>query len=325
MDVEVLSTPGGAKGELWRALLARAGLEADSAVEETALLWDGGTLTATASRQGGLLKCIAVAPERQGEGLLSAVLTPLRQGAFRAGIRHLFLYTKPENEALFIPLLFYSIARTSRVLLMEDRREGIRRFLEELPVQPVQPEDRVGAAVMNCDPFTIGHQHLIATAAAEVYIFVLSEDRGCFPAKDRIELVRRGTADLPNVHVLPTGPYLISQATFPTYFLKDRDRAGEVQCQIDIEIFLRYFVPRFAITCRYVGTEPLSPMTDQYNAALLASLPSRGVEVRLIPRLRRGDCPVSASAVRAALERKDLKTIQKLVPHSTFQYLRGQI
>ena len=319
MDVEVLSTPGGAKGELWRALLARAGLEADSAVEETALLWDGGTLTATASRQGGLLKCIAVAPERQGEGLLSAVLTPLRQGAFRAGIRHLFLYTKPENEALFIPLLFYSIARTSRVLLMEDRREGIRRFLEELPVQPVQPEDRVGAAVMNCDPFTIGHQHLIATAAAEcrqVYIFVLSEDRGCFPAKDRIELVRRGTADLPNVHVLPTGPYLISQATFPTYFLKDRDRAGEVQCQI---------VPRFAITCRYVGTEPLSPMTDQYNAALLASLPSRGVEVRLIPRLRRGDCPVSASAVRAALERKDLKTIQKLVPHSTFQYLRGQI
>ena len=57
MDVEVLSTPGGAKGELWRALLARAGLEADSAVEETALLWDGGTLTATASRQGGLLKC----------------------------------------------------------------------------------------------------------------------------------------------------------------------------------------------------------------------------------------------------------------------------
>ncbi len=328
MDVEVLSAPGGAKGELWRALLTRTGLEADSAVEETALLWDGGTLAATASRQGGLLKCIAVAPERQGEGLLSAVLTPLRQGAFRAGIRHLFLYTKPENEALFTPLLFYSIARTSRVLLMEDRREGIRRFLEELPVQPVQPEDRVGAAVMNCDPFTLGHQHLIATAAAEcrqVYIFVLSEDRGRFPAKDRIELVRRGTADLPNVHVLPTGPYLISQSTFPAYFLKDRDRAGEIQCQIDIEIFLRYFVPRFAITCRYVGTEPLSPMTDQYNAALFASLPSRGVEVRLIPRLRCGDCPVSASAVRAALERKDLKTIQKLVPHSTFQYLRGQI
>ena len=195
---------------------------------------------------------------------------------------------------------------------------------------PREPQlgDRVGAAVMNCDPFTLGHRHLIASAAAEcrqVYVFVLSEDRGRFPAKDRIELVRRGTADLPNVHVLPTGPYLISQATFPTYFLKDRDRAGEVQCQIDIEIFLRYFVPRFAITCRYVGTEPLSPMTDQYNAALLAALPGRGVEVRLIPRLRRGDRPVSASAVRAALERKDLTTIQELVPHSTFEYLMGQI
>ena len=66
-------------------------------------------------------------------------------------------------------------------------------------------------------------------------------------------------------------------------------------------------------------------MTDQYNAALLAALPGRGVEVRLIPRLRRGDRPVSASAVRAALERKDLTTIQELVPHSTFEYLMGQI
>ena len=59
MDVEVLSAPGGAKGELWRALLARVGLEADSAVEETALLWDGGTLAAAASRQGFREKTLA--------------------------------------------------------------------------------------------------------------------------------------------------------------------------------------------------------------------------------------------------------------------------
>ena len=66
----------------------------------------------------------------------------------------------------------------------------------------------MGAAVMNCDPFTLGHRYLIETAAREcdrVFVFVLSEDRGHFPAADRLELVRQGTADLKNVTVLPTG------------------------------------------------------------------------------------------------------------------------
>lgn len=328
MDLEVLSVPDGEKGKLWRGLLARVGLEADEAVEETALLWEGGALVAAASRQGEVLKCIAVSPDRQGEGLLPSVLTPLRQGAFQSGIRRLFLYTKPENEALFTPLLFYSVARTDRVLLMEDRRSGIRRFLEGLPAEPAAPGGgAVGAAVMNCDPFTAGHRHLISAAAAEcrqVYVFVLSEDRGHFSAADRFELVRRGTADISNVMVLPTGPYLISRATFPTYFLKNREQAEEAQCQLDIEIFLRYFVPHFAITRRYVGTEPLSPLTDRYNAALLSALPGRGVEVRLVPRLERRGVPVSASAVRAALAEGDWAAVRALVPRTTFDYLRGR-
>lgn len=324
MDIELLAPPRGERRALWRSFLARAGLEAEEAVEETVLLWDGGTLAATGSRRGNVLQCLAVAPERQGEGLLAQVLTPLRQSAFQRGFTHLFLYTKPANEHLFTPLLFYPVARTDQVLLMEDRRHGIRSFLDTLP-PPAEPGQTVGAAVMHCDPFTLGHRHLIGTAAAEcdrVVVFVLSEDRGHYGAADRLALVRRGTEDLRNVTVLPTGPYLISLATFPTYFLPDRERAGQVQCQLDIEIFTRHYVPRFRITRRYLGTEPLSPMTAQYNAALAAALPRRGVEVRLVPRLERGGVPVSASAVRAAAARGDWDTVKDLVPPVTFDYLR---
>ena len=255
MYIESVSVLRGAKKAAWAALLARCGLEQAQA-EHTVLVWDEDELIATGSRDGNILKCIAVDDTRQGEGLTATVLTNLRQEAFRAGLTHLFLYTKPRNEHLFTPLLFYPIARTAQVLLMEDASSGIRNFLSSLDA----PEGECGAIVMNADPFTLGHRYLVETAAKtcrNLLVFVLSEDRGHFPADVRLELVKRGTADLPNVTVLPTGPYLISSATFPTYFLKDRDQATDVQCMLDVEIFLRHFVPRFSITRRFVGTEPL--------------------------------------------------------------------
>ena len=152
-------------------------------------------------------------------------------------------------------------------------------------------------------------------------VFVLSEDKGHFPASVRMELVRRGTADLPNVTVLPTGPYLISSATFPTYFLKDRDRADEVHCMLDIEIFAKYFAPHFSIIRRFVGTEPLSALTARYNEVLKTELLRRGIPVEEIKRLEKNGVPVSASAVRAALERQDREQVRTLVPTTTFNYL----
>ena len=323
MDTELCYGLQGQKKRLWQDFLARAGLEADEGLHATVLVWEDGQIIATGSRQDHILKCIAVDDAHQGEGLTGTVLTQLRQDAFSRGFKHLFLYTKPKNKWMFSSLFFYPIAQTKDVLLMENREHGIRDFLEELPEPQVQ--GTIGAAVMNCNPFTKGHRYLIETAAKEcdhVYIFVLSEDKSEFSAVDRMNMVKLGTADLPNVTVLPTGPYLISSATFPTYFLKDREQAGTVQCLLDIDIFCKYYAPKFSITRRYVGTEPLSPMTNQYNQALLACLPEKGIQVRQIPRLEQEDLPVSASAVRAALAAGDMETLKKLVPETTYNYLK---
>lgn len=322
MDIELGLVPKGRKLEIWKAFLAKAGLEADLGVERTVLIWDEGELIATGSRQGNVLKCIAVDESRQGEGLTATVLTQLRQDAFGAGYRHLFLYTKPKNQFMFSSLFFYPVAQTQDVLLMEDKADGIRSFLDTLI--PVPCEGIVGAAVMNCNPFTLGHQHLIQTAASEcdrLYVFVLSEDKSQFSAADRLALVKAGTAHLPNVTVLPTGPYLISSATFPTYFLKDWEQAQTVQCLLDIEVFTRYFVPKFHITRRYVGTEPLSAMTDQYNRALMEHLPPRGIDLRLIPRLESDGAPISATHVRKLLGTGQADALAKLVPPTTLEYL----
>ena len=323
MDVELTSGLQGQKKRLWQEFLGRAGLEADEGLERTALVWEDGELIATGSRQGNLLKCIAVDDAHQGEGLTGTLLTHLRQDAFQAGHKHLFLYTKPKNKYMFSSLFFYPIAQTQDVLLMENKQGGIREFLNTLPEG--SQDGTVGAAVMNCNPFTRGHRYLIETAAKEcdrLYVFVLSEDKSFFSAADRMEMVKRGTAHIPNVTVLPTGPYLISSATFPTYFLKDRESAEQVHCLLDIEIFCKYYAPRYGITRRYVGTEPLSPMTGQYNEALMAHLPGRGIELRVIQRLTQEETPVSASGVRKALQEKNFDNFRQLVPETTYAYLR---
>ena len=237
MNIELVRRLDGRRLAQWKALLTEAGLALTEEPDVTALVFDDQQLVATGSRQQNVLKLIAVSESRQGEDLTSRVITALRGDALANGYRHLFIYTKPQNKYLFSSLFFYPVAQTSDVLLMEDRRGGMEEYLNNIPT--FDTAGKVGAIVMNANPFTLGHQYLVETAAEQcdkVYVFVLSEDRSEFSAQDRLNMVRLGLAHLSNVTVTETGPYLISSATFPTYFLKNRDSAYTVQCDLDIEI-----------------------------------------------------------------------------------------
>jgi len=323
MSVEIISRLYGRKLNMWNDFVKRAGLEPDGALDRTVLVWEGESIIATGSREGNILKLLAIDPSHRGEDLSATVITALRQDAFEAGHRHLFLYTKPENERIFSSLFFYTVAKTDKVLLMENKKDGISDFLDTLTVESAKGV--IGSAVMNCNPFTLGHKKLIELASSEcdrVYVFVLSEDKSRFSSKDRMEMVRLGTKHLSNVTVLPTGPYLISSATFPTYFLKDRDRATEIQCNLDIEIFARHFAPKFSINRRYVGTEPFSPLTERYNEALKKNLSLHGIELRELSRYECEGVPVSASAVRELIDKGQFSELEKLLPETTLMYLK---
>ena len=304
------------------AFLASAGLDYDPAIEYTVNLTEDDEIIATGSLSGNICKCIAVAPAHQGEGLTATVVTHLRQEAFRRGIRHLFLYTKPKNRAMFGDLSFFPVAETPDTLLMENIRDGAKDFVASLETRPC--DGTVGAIVANCNPFTLGHRYLVEQAAQAcdlLHLFILSEDRSRFPAADRLALAKAGTADLKNVIVHPTGDYLISAATFPTYFIKDKERVPQIRCDLDLEIFSNFFAPALGITRRFVGTEPLSPVTDAYNRRMQEILPQRGIAVTEIPRKELGGAPISASRVRELLDKGDLEGIRPLVPDSTYAYL----
>lgn len=312
----------------WRAFLRSHALEPGDDAQFTVILRDGEDIAAVGSRSGNILKYIAVSPEHRGEGLTAAVLTELRKNAFSAGERRLFLYTKPENRLMFEALRFYAVAETDSVLLLEDRRDGLKSFLASLP----RPErsGTVGAAVMNCNPFTLGHRYLIQRACEScdtLYVFVLSEDRSMFSAADRMELVRRGTADMDNVIVCPTGDYLISSATFPDYFLRERTGASQAQCALDCEIF-GIFARELGITVRFAGSEPESEITECYNRSMERLLPPLGVRFEEIPRLEGADGTViSAARVRALLRAGQPERLRSLLPETSYDYLieRGLI
>ncbi len=322
MYIECLSNLDTNKLNIWKSFLEEAGLTPDLSADKTVLIWEKDVLIAAGSRKDNLLKCIAVSESRQGENLTAKLITTLRQDAFSDGISHLFLYTKPENEDIFSSLFFYPVAKTDTVLLMENKKDGISKFLDSL--RKCDVSDNIGSIVMNCNPFTLGHQYLVETAAKEcdhLYVFLVSEDKSEFSYKDRLEIVLRGSNHLKNVTVLPTGPYLISSATFPDYFLKERDKLEEIHCLLDIEIFTKYYAPKFLITKRYLGTEPLSCATDLYNKALKQHLPAKGIEIKEIPRLELFASPVSASKVRKLIKEENFESVKALVPATTFDYL----
>ena len=318
MDIEIGSPLRPWRQKAAAEFLAREALDYDPAIPFTVNLLDDDKIVGTGSLDGNICKCIAIDPAYQGEGLTATIITQLRQEAFRQGLRHLFLYTKPKNRFMFEGLSFYRVAETADTLLMENVKGGVQQFVAKLE-QPEVP-GTVGAIVANCNPFTLGHRYLVEQAAAQVdtlHLFVLSEDKSFFPAADRMMLVKQGVADLKNVIVHPTGDYLISAATFPTYFLPNREAATEVQCLLDIAVFTQYFIPKFGITTRYVGTEPRSPMTGQYNKALKQYLP---IPVREVPRLEVNKEPVSASTVRATMK-ENPALLKNLVPDTTYDYL----
>ena len=212
-----------------------------------------------------------------------------------------------------IPPQFDS-AKTSVNAQLED-------FKQKLRAHKLQ----IGALVMNCNPFTLGHLHLVEYAAARVallYIFVVEEDKSEFPFADRFELVRQGVKNFRNVEVLPSGQFIISQQTFSGYFNKAELQDVPVDSSEDVEIFATEIAPTLGITIRFAGEEPTDSVTRQYNETMRRILPRHGIEFREIPRKTFGGEVISASTVRELLKRGDFDTIKNLVPETTFDYLR---
>lgn len=183
-------------------------------------------------------------------------------------------------------------------------------------------DECIGAIVMNCNPFTYGHKYLIEYALTKVdklYIFVVEEDRSFFTFKDRFEMVQQGTREYTNVKVVPSGEWVLSWKTLPLYFLKEERKTETADARTDLEIFARYIAPALGITRRFIGEEPLDPITRQYNLQMHKILEEFGVEVNEIMRKGYQGEPISASYVRKCMEEERWEELGNYLPESSYK------
>lgn len=299
------------------SLLAESGLRLEQEPDETVCIYEEDILIATGSRCGEVLQYIAVRSAFEGEGLSAAVVSRLTESALAKGIFPLFLFTKPGSASQFIAQGFTPLAETGRMVMLESSSHALTDWLSSLPRGA---GGHTGAIVAHLNPLTRGHLALITEAAGRcdtLHLFVLSDNGALFSAQERLEMAQEAVSALPNVLVHSGGRYLISAATFPAYFIQKQSDAALAQTELDATLFARRIAPALSITERFVGTEPFSPLTADYNDALRRILPRYGITLTELERFE----AISASQVRRHMAAGELNEALALTPKASHPYI----
>ncbi len=299
-------------------------------VDLTMILYNlNNEIIGTGSVRKKTLKFVAVSTKFRETTAFAQIVTFLTNKILE-NYKQCFVFTKPYTSRLFESIGFSHIATAEPLFsVLEFGYETIQNYQEYLKENKIKTKtDQIASIVVNCNPYTIGHQYLIEKAAAEnelVYLFVVSENLSVFPFELRWKMIKQGISHLNNVKMLSTGSYIVSGAIFPHYFLKQESTnlISEKQAEIDVKIFAKYIAPVLNIKRRYIGTENYCLTTSAYNNAMKEILPKKGVEVIEVKRIsaNNSDNFVSASKVRKAIKNNNLQSVIDFLPLVTRDFL----
>ncbi len=283
-----------------------------------------GEILAGAGTAGDIIKCVAVDSSERSSGLTVPLISWVISEAASRGLTALKVFTKPEYEPVFESLGFHTIAMAPLAVLMENGR-GLEDYCGYL--RSLRTPGPCGVAIINANPFTLGHKYLLDTAAARVdtlFVIPVGEEGQQFSYKERCRMI--SDAAPKGVRVLDASAYQISAATFPSYFIKDLSDVSETQMRLDLDLFGRHVAPALGVLVRFIGSEPEDALTAGYNALMRIVLPHYGVSVVEIPRLEEenGD-PVSASRVRKALNAGRFHAAAALTPPSSHPFMLANL
>ena len=287
-------------------------------------VFESGNLIATAARDRNIFKMICIRDSWQGGSLLGELVTELLISGASSEIENYFVFTRPDRRFSFQQLNFNPLVTCQKVCLLE-YGNGFQHYLKRN--HHLVREGQNGAVVVNCNPFTFGHQYLIEEAAAKVdhlYVFIVREDSSLFPFEVRFQLVKEGTRHLKNVSLLDTSDYAVSHVTFPSYFLKGEDNVQQLQMELDLLLFAKQIAPFFHINKRFIGTEPYCRTTRIYSETMHRVFALLDIETVQMDRKQSAGIEISAYRVREALKNEAFESLKKLVPTTTLDFLRTE-
>jgi [citrate (pro-3S)-lyase] ligase len=300
------------------------GLQVPLNMEYAYGFYHGSEIIACGALVGDMLQGIAVRPDYHQEGMAAKVVSQLMKKAIELGRENLYIITKPTEICSFISLGFKEVAIAQPfAALLEWGQEKIKDFRDNLKKIAQGKPQEAACIVMNANPFTLGHLHLIEVAAQSspwLYVLVVEEEKSLFPFKVRLDLIKKGTSGINNLTIVPGGKYVVSSLTFPSYFTREEDLA-KAHASLDLEIFIQHIAPSLKIKTRYVGQEPYCPVTSVYNQVMAELLPKNGLIMEEIPRLMVNNKIISASTVRQLIREDKFSELKDFLPESTYQYL----
>ncbi len=192
----------------------------------------------------------------------------------------------------------------------------------------VEKYNTIGAVVVKCNPFHLGHRYLIEEAKSKVdflIVFILEEEEFLFPFEERFQLIEEGIKDLDNILVVPNGDFILSSKTFPQFYSKADNRVVVLNAEYDAFVFAEYVAKVLHITHRFTGKNPKGKIEKVYYEAMRKILPQKGIIFEEIPRKEIEGEGVSSSKVRRRLKDQNYREAFSLLPYSTVRYLKEQL
>lgn len=310
--------------EIWN-YLQKHGVAYDNP-EASVVVRDQGKIIGTGSLDGKVMKYFFLEDDYKGQGILAQIYNMLLTYLLDLGVTEHFIFTKPENYYIFKGIGLKKVIETEKVLLLEGGFNTYKKWVKSIKNQLNPKASTRGAIVANCNPMTKGHKYLMDYAKSkvdELIIFLVEENKSAFPTEVRYNIVKNEYKNDPKVLVVKGGNYIISQGTFPTYFLKKVDDSLDIYTELDAKIFSERIAKDLDIDIRFVGDEPIDRLTAKYNEKLYKS--TLGVKLRLekIDRKVEMGSPISASRVRRLIKEGKTEEAYPLLVDSTIEFLQS--
>ncbi len=312
---------------LVKEFLAKHDLSLEDDCDVTLFLTDSDKIIGTISKSKSVIKCVAIDPSYQGEDLMATLINKIIEKANEEKIYSYQVYTKLKYKRQFESLGFKELVESKDAIYLEKGNTSIYDTLKQMRqiiennLGSIDESSDIGCITMNANPFTLGHQYLVETAAKNhdyLIIFVVSEDKSEFSYQERASMVYLGTSRFKNVVIVPSSIYMVSSFTFPTYFIHDNSLRNKNAATLDALMFKNYFMKELFIKKRYVGSETKDYMVE-YNSTLKDILKDSLVEIE---RNQIDNTIVSASKVRELLKEHKIEEALNYIPMESKTILR---
>jgi hypothetical protein len=213
-----------------------------------------------------------------------------------------------DNLGIFNPNLYSHLIRL----------EPLKKVLSKYP--------KIGSITIYASPFTKGHEYLVEQALKEVdalVVFVVADFYHDYLCYDRLQIVKDNLKKYKNVFVLPSEAYFSSKQYFPEYASRDPNSSPTSKTEQMEFVFAHYLAKFLNIKYRFLGEEKADKLTAKYNVLVRKICKKELINLKIIPRLQKEGVDVSASAARKAIAEKDYKTMKKLLPIETINYIKN--